>query len=244
MYYRKLYNENVPLLLTLLVAGAPAVLVRICFISKSDIITANLVCIMFFVICAIFFHELIILLESIEPVIFSWVAKIQNKAKPVDYVQRMDNNIANEEEIHPWKTEVDNIRQDAKNQIEKKMNDKIDLFLKYSHQTMAPYVTDDELLYLDKYIRHFAFKESLPDDLIPIRPKELINYDMNHFGWNMANYFKNKKKHASPWLKIVFFQLQNEEEDNITKKLRHSGNKNYKIPIIKDIPKYLKEKES
>jgi len=106
---------------------------------------------------------------------------------------------------------------------------------------MIPYITDDELLRLNEYIQCFAIKKSLPKDITTITPTELTNSDLNHFGWNMTNYFGFPKHDVVPWLQQVFTELQELEYSTIYGKLGHTPTGKQTIPIIDDIPKYLAE---
>lgn len=239
---RKFYNKSVPYILALIVGMIPAMILRAFFIKVLDVGTANLIFIIVFAVCIIVQQEITAFLEDF---ILPWILKrIPNKKKSIPVNQIEATEDPNEDEKYPWKTEVDNIRLNYENQYLEEKKEKIDLFLKYTHLTMAPYVTNNELLLFDEYIRCYSLKVSLPTKLTPIKPSKLKIPDLYHFGWNMANYFETKKEDVSPWLKEVFFQLLNEDINNITKKLRHSTNKKYYIPIVEDIPKYLREQKS
>ncbi len=109
---------------------------------------------------------------------------------------------------------------------------------------MAPYITDDELLRLDKYIDCYAREESLPKDIIPLKPKELKNPDIFHFGWNMAHYFEYDKKDVVPWPQLVFVRLSELSFSTIKGKLYDYQTQKYTIPNIGDIPKYMSDKRS
>ena len=115
--------------------------------------------------------------------------------------------------------------------------------MEYSRLTMTPHITDDELLRLDEYIRCYAVEESLPDNLIPIKPDKLKNPDMFHFGWNMAHYFDYKKQDVVSWLQSVFLDLRELEFSYIKGKLYDMQTRKYTIPNIDDIPKYLAEQK-
>lgn len=67
---------------------------------------------------------------------------------------------------------------------------------------------------------------------------------MYHLGWNMSHYFGFQKQDVATWLQKVFWDLREAKLPDITKKLHDSTKNEYNIPIIKDIPKYLREQKS
>lgn len=139
---------------------------------------------------------------------------------------------------------IESIRQNSEKRYIEKLSVQIQIFQEYTHLTMAPYVTDDELLRLDEYIEYFAREEALPKDIKPIKPKKLKNPDIFHFGWNMSHYFSiGKKYEVVPWLQSVFIDLQELESSYIRGKLHDSRTQTRTIPNIDNIPKFL-EKQS
>ena len=119
--------------------------------------------------------------------------------------------------------------------------EKIELFLRYAHRTIGPYVTSDELARLDRCVECYGREEACPVDFVPIRPEKLKNADLFHFGWNMAHYFGQPKQDVVPWLKAVFVPLSDLEDSYIKGKLRDYQTEKYTIPNIEDIPKYMAE---
>ena len=197
----------------------------------ADVGTANLTFVIVLGVCIIAY---LIILATLAHIIVPWIMKkLPNEKKKF-----ASTIIPNEKEKTP-KQSIENIRQDSERRYIEKQNAKISLFLEYVHLTMAPYVTDDELLRLDEYIRCYAGEESLPDNLIPIKPNKLKNHDMFHFGWNMAHYFGHKKQDVVSWLQSVFLDLRELEFSYIKGKLYDTQTEKYTIPNIDDIPKYL-----
>jgi hypothetical protein len=235
MDYRKINSHIILLLIVLVVGLAIAMLGRLIVLDSGiDTGTANLTFVIILGVCIIAY---LVILATLAHVILPLIMKkLPNKEKSTSAIT--GNNVSNEKEKTPRQSAED-IRQDfVRCQIEKQ-NDKINLFLEYSHLTMAPYVTDDELLRLDEYIRCYAGGESLPDNLIPIKPNKLKNHDIFHFGWNMAHYFGHKKQDVVLWLQSVFHDLQELEFSYIKGKLYDTQTEKYTIPNIDDIPKYL-----
>jgi len=235
MDYRKI-NSHIILLLIVFVAGLTiAMLGRLIVLDKgADTGTANLTFVIILGACLIVY---LIILATLTHTIVPWIMKkLPNKKHSASTTT--ENNVSNEKEEMP-KLLAEDIRQNYTRAYIEKQNTKINLFLKYLHLTMAPYITDDELLRLDEYIRCYAGGESLPGNLIPIKPNKLKNPDMFHFGWNMAHYFDCKKQDVVPWLQSVFLDLQELEFSYIKGKLYDTHTRKYTIPNIDDIPKYL-----
>ncbi|HBB00390.1 MAG: hypothetical protein A2W86_10655 [Bacteroidetes bacterium GWD2_45_23] len=237
MDYRKI-NSHIILLLIVSIAGlAIAMVGRLIVLEKGfDIGTANLTFVIILGVCLIVY---LIIMATLAHVIVPWIMKkLPNKKRPAVVIT--DDNFSNEEK-RTQKPSIEDIRKDAEKRHIEKQNEEINLFIEYSHVSMAPYITDDELLRLDKYIEYYAREEPLPDNLIPIKPNKLKNPDMFHFGWNMAHYFGYDKQDVVPWLRKVFLQLRDLEPSYIKGKLYDGQTRKYIIPNIDDIPKYLAE---
>ena len=240
MDYRKI-NSHIILLLIVAIAGlAIAMVGRLIVLEKGfDIGTANLTFVIILGVCLIVY---LVILAALAHVIVPWIMKkLPNKKKVIPIIT--DNNVSNEEK-RIQKSSIEDIRKDAEKRHIEKQNAEIDLFIEYTHLTMAPYITDDELFRLDKYIECYARKESLPDNLIPIKPDKLKNPDMFHFGWNMAHYFDYAKQDVVPWLQQIFVDLRDLEYSYIKGKLHDYQTKKNILPDIDDIAKYLVEQNS
>lgn len=247
MDYRKI-NSHIILLLIVFIAGLTIAMVgRLVVLEKGvDTGTANLTFVIILGVCVIAY---LIILATLSHVIVPWIMKkLPNKKNTASTIT--DDNVSNETTFDGTRCSqkgkmpeqsIEEIRKDAEKRHTEKQNAKINLFIEYSHVTMAPYITDDELFRLDKYIEYYARKESLPDNLTPIKPKTLKNPDMFHFGWNMVHYFGYDKQDVVPWLKQIFLQLRDLEDSTIKGKLYDGQTRKYIIPNIDDIPKYLAE---
>ncbi len=236
MDYRKI-NSHIILLLIVFIAGlAIAMIGRLIVLEQGvDAGTANLTFVIIFGVCLIIY---LIIMATLAHAIVPWIMKkLPDKKKPTVVIA---DDISNERK-RTQKPSIEDIRKDAEKRHIEKQNEEIDLFIEYSHLTMAPYVTDDELYRLDSYIELYVRGEFLPDNLTPIEPKTLKNPDMFHFGWNMAHYFDHKKQDVVPWLQKVFAGMQELEYSSIKGKLYDTQTRKYIIPNIDDIPKYLAE---
>ncbi len=247
MDYRKINSHIILLLIVSIVGLIIAMVGRLVVLDKGiDAGTANLTFLIILGMCGIAY---LIILATLSHVIVPWIMKkLPNKKNTASTIT--DDNVSNETRFDGTRCSqkgkmleqsIEDIRRDAEKRHIQKQNEKINLFIEYLHLTMAPYVTDDELYRLDSYIELYAREESLPDNLIPIKPKILKNPDMFHFGWNMAHYFDHKKQDVVPWLQRVFVDLQDLEYSYIKGKLHDYQTKKHIIPNIDDIPKYLAE---
>lgn len=243
MDYRKINSHIILLSIVLLVGVAISMIGRRVVLENGfDIGTANLTFLIIFGICVVFY---LIILATLAHSIIPWVMKKlprKNESTTI-LIEDIDNSPSEKEKI-PRLQSIDEIRRNADKLFTEKEIEKINLFLEYAHLTMAPYITDDELSRLDDYIKCFARKESLPDNLIPIKPRELKNPDMFHFGWNMSHYFEHDKQEVVPWLKTVFSELNKLSPSTIKGKLYDYQTRKHTIPNIDDIPKYMSENRS
>jgi len=230
MDYRKINSHIILLLIVFVVGLTIAMLGRLIVLDKgADAGTANLTFVIILGVCIIAY---LVILATLAHIILPLIMKkLPNKKKSAPAI--MENSVSNEKEETPRQSAED-IRQNYTRAYIEKQNTKINLFLEYSHLTMAPYITDDELLRLNEYIRCYAGGESLPDNLISIKPNKLKNHDIFHFGWNMAHYFDCKKQDVVPWLQSVFFDLQELEFSYIKGKLYDTHTRKYTIPNIDD----------
>jgi hypothetical protein len=235
MDYRKINSHIILLLIVFVVGLAIAMLGRLIVLDKgADAGTANLTFVIILGVCIIAY---LIILATLAHVIVPWIMKkLPSKKK---FVPTPTENSVSTEKEEVSKQSAEDIRQNYTRVYIEKQNEKINLFLKYSHLTMTPHITDDELVRLDTYIRCYAGEESLPENLIPIKPGKLKNPDIFHFGWNMAHYFGHKKQDVVSWLQTVFFDLRELEFSYIKGKLYDGQTEKYTIPNIDDIPEYL-----
>lgn len=258
MDYRKINSHIILLLVVFIVGVAIAMLSRLIILDKGvDIGTANIIFVIILGICIIAY---LVIIATLAHVIVPWIMqKLPERKAIILSEEQQATEITNEKE-KPEEEErqeevqalpesiqtqaIESIRQDSEKRYIEKLSAQIQIFQEYTHLTMAPYVTDDELLRLDEYIEYFAREEALPKDIKPIKPKKLKNPDIFHFGWNMSHYFGiGKKYEVVPWLQSVFIDLQELESSYIRGKLHDSKTQTHTIPNIDNIPKFL-EKQS
>lgn len=234
MDYRKINSHIVLILIVFIVGLTIAMFGRLIMLDKGfDAGTANLTFVIVLGVCIIGY---LIILGTLAHAVIPWIMERLPKRRTTPAI--IQDSVFIEKEETP-KQSIEGIRKDSDRLYLEKQTAQINLFIEYSHLTMAPFVTDDELLQLDGYIQCYARGEALPEDLIPINPKKLKNPDLFHFGWNMAHYFDQRKQDVVPWLKQVFTDLRGLEYSYIKGKLHDSQTKKHTIPNIDDIPRYL-----
>lgn len=234
MDYRKINSHIILLLMVAIIAFAIAMVGRLVVLDKGfDAGTANLTFVIILGVCAIAY---LVILATLAHVVIPWIMrKLPNRK---NFEQKAKDATTNEKE----KTlEIANQSRQTFEELQiEELNEKIKIFLTYSHLSIALLITDEELLQLDKYIECYARKIDLPANITPIKAKRANNNDVMRFGWNMANFFDYEKQEVVPWLVRIFTELQELEPSYIKGKLKHKT-KNQIIPIIEDIPAYLEE---
>lgn len=231
---KKISNSSIiPLAIISVVCLIIATLIRfIVLVSGMDSGTANLVFVIVIGICIVLYLIIwAVLGESVIPWVMTKLIKPRNTVPTPD---RPPISIANDESALPSITEI---KENAEKQLIAKRTQKLKLFLEYTHLTVGPYVSAEGLERLRDCIARYAGEETLPDDLTPIRAEKLSNFDLFHFGWNMAEYFGiGKKYEVVPWLQQVFANLKELEPSYIKGKLYTSETKRFIIPNTTDIP--------
>lgn len=235
MDFRKINSYVILLAIVVVVGLLVSMVARLVILAKgADTGTANLVFIITMGVCAIFYLTIMAAFSSVADFVADKIfPKITRKnppatdmkiIEPVDNVSDMD---------------IEQIKQEADKRFIERQKEQIDLFRRYTHREVGPYVTSDELVRLDRGIECYALQESHPAELAPIRPRKLKNADLFHFGWNMAHYFGRPKQEVVPWLKSVFAPLAELEDSYIKGKLYTPQTRPYTIPNIDDISGYM-----
>lgn len=218
------YGPIIPWAITLVLCLAIATLIRLVALAKGvDSGTANLVFVIVMGCCVVLYLIIwAILGESLIP----WMMKrFQNR------------QIASPEQTLP---SIAEIKTEAEQKLLARRTEKLNLFLEYTHLVLGPYVSAEGLERLRDCIARYAHEEALPTDLIPVRIEKLTNFDLFHFGWNMAEYFGiGKKYEVVPWLQQVFANLRELEPSYIKGKLYTSETKRFTIPNTTNLPAFL-----
>ena len=237
MDFRKINSYAILLAIVVVVGLLVSMIARFVILAKgADTGTANLVFIIVMGVCAIFYLTVMAAFSSVADfVVDKILPKITRKnapaveakiTEPADHVSDMD---------------IEQIKQEVDKRFFERQKEHIELFRRYAHREVGPYITSDELVRLDRYIEYYALQESGSTELAPIRPQKLKNADLFHFGWNMAHYFGRPKQEVVPWLKSAFAPLADLEGSYIKGKLYSPQTRQFIIPNIADIPKYMAE---
>lgn len=235
MDFRKINSCVILLAIVVVIGLLVSMAARFVILAKGvDTGTANLVFIIMLGVCAIVYLTIMVAFSRVADFV---ACKIFPK------ITRKNNHVAEAEVIQPTEntpdTDVKQIKQEADKRFIERQKERIDLFRRYAHREVGPYVTSDELTRLDRYIECYALQEFCPAELAPIRPQKLKNADLFHFGWNMAHYFGRPKQEVVSWLKSVFNPLADLEDSYIKGKLYSPQIRQFAIPNITDIPRYM-----
>ncbi|WP_418402912.1 magnesium transporter [Alistipes putredinis] len=233
MDFRKINSYVILLTIVVVVGLLVSMAARFVILAKGvDTGTANLVFLIMLGICAIVYLTIMATFSSIADLFIDKILpKVTRKKPPV---------VATEIARTP-DPDIEQIKQDADKRYIERQREQIDLFQRYAHREIGPCISSDELVRLNRYIEYYALQECGPMELAPIRPQKLKNADLFHFGWNMAHYFCRPKQEVVSWLKSVFAPLAELEDSYIKGKLYSPQTRQFTIPNIADIPKYIAE---
>lgn len=231
-------NSHLILLLTVSIAGLMvAAAGRWIALGKgADAGSANLI---FVIILGIATVVYLTLITTLSHLLTPWLTKLQSKRKPTVTIPKNTPELKPFEEL-PTLTPIEEIKRTAEERQAERTAGQIRIFHEYTHYAVGPYVATESLSRLCDYIELYARGEELPKGITPIRTNKLSNYDLFHFGWNMAEYFNiGKKYEVVPWLQFVFANLRDLEPSYIKGKLSTPRRKHDLIPITDNIPEEL-----
>ncbi len=237
MDFRKINSYVILLAIVVVVGLLVSMVARLVILAKgADTGTANLVFIIVMGICMIFYLTVMAAFSSVADFVADKIfSKIAGKNLPTaeSGIIEPADNISEKD--------IEHIKQEADKRFIERQKKQIELFRRYAHREVGPYVTSDELVRLDRYIEYYALQESEGTELPTIRPQKLKNADLFHFGWNMAHYFGRPKQEVVPWLKSAFVPLAELEDSYIKGKLYSPQTRQFIIPNIADVPQYMSE---
>ena len=234
MDLRKINSYMILLAIVVVVGLFVSTVARLVILAKGvDAGTANLVFLIMLGTCAIAYLTILAAFSSIADFIAD---KILPKIARKKALTAEATRIPPIDDIPD--SDVEQIKQEADKRFLERQKEQIELFRRYGHREVGPYITSDELVRLDRYIEYYALQESGGMELPPIRPQKLKNADLFHFGWNMAHYFGRPKQEVVPWLKSAFAPLAELEDSYIKGKLYSPQTRQFTIP---NIPGYMAE---
>ena len=164
MDYRKINSHIILLAIVIVVGLLVAMVARLMVLGQGvDAGTANLTFVIVLGVCAVMY--LIIMSVFSHTIIPSVIRKLPETKRPAvetEAVPSIDNMPV---------MNVEQIKQDADRQFAERRKEKIELFLRYAHRTIGPYVTSDELVRLDRCVEYYGREEACPADFVPITEK-------------------------------------------------------------------------
>ena len=229
--------QLIPLMIVIVTTLVMATIIRfIVLAAGADTGTANLVLVIVIGVCVIIYLVISVVVgESFIP----WVMKKLPKPN-VPTIDEVPISTGNDDPTKPTSPIIATLKEEAEKLFIARRTEKLNVFLEYTHLTVGPYVSAEGLERLRDCIARYTREEALPDNLTPIRTDKLSNFDLFHFGWNMAEYFDiGKKYEVVPWLQMVFANLKDLEPSYIKGKLYTSETKRFTIPNTTDLPAYL-----
>ena len=120
-------------------------------------------------------------------------------------------------------SEYETLRASAMAEKERASNEKLDKVLTYTKRTLVPYLDEESLHRLCKYVTEYYLSESLPK-VEPIKlSSQLKTIDAMHFGWNIGKAFGKPRLQTATFIKKVFAHtLRDVEISTIERKMSHT----------------------
>lgn len=149
--------------------------------------------------------------------------RIENRQIPI--IEKGEETKATKEEYKPSATPkqllLEDIRNEQRQNIAKKQEDKQNIALDYTRKSFVLYLSDEHLDVLCRNILMYITNADMKE-LKPVKVKELTALDLRHFGWNIWNYFKPRNQmDIAYFLKISFPDIFKETEvDSIKRHLK------------------------
>lgn len=233
MDLRKINSYMILLAIVVVVGLFVSTVARLVILAKGvDAGTANLVFLIMLGTCAIAYLTILAAFSSIADFIAD---KILPKIARKKALTAEATRIPPIDDIPD--SDVEQIKQEADKRFLERQKEQIELFRRYGHREVGPYITSDELVRLDRYIEYYACRNPARQNLL-LFVRKVENADLFHFGWNMAHYFGRPKQEVVPWLKSAFAPLAELEDSYIKGKLYSPQTRQFTIP---NIPGYMAE---
>ena len=156
MDFRKINSYAILLAIVVVVGLLVSMIARFVILEKgADTGTANLVFIIVMGVCAIFYLTVMAAFSSVADfVVDKILPKITRKNAPA--VEAKITEPAN----HVSDMDIEQIKQEVDKRFLERQKGQIELFRRYAHREVGPYITSDELVRLDRYIEYYALQES------------------------------------------------------------------------------------
>lgn len=103
--------------------------------------------------------------------------------------------------------------------------------LNYTKQTMAAYMSEEDLIRLCEYITEYSTGDTL-QKISPVKvDAQLKSIDIMHFGWNIGKAFNKKRIHTATFIKNVFAHTLCDLEISTIERKMSSTETTYKISL-------------
>ncbi|HEY5592633.1 MAG TPA: mobilization protein [Paludibacter sp.] len=194
------------IILYVLVASAALIIATLARISAFslgvDNFTAFIVFIVVFGIEVALYLSIHVVLQGL---MLPWIARqllkvpyFKNKTKSTPPIDKIANQITQPPSL-------EDIRNEQLQNKAKEQEEKLNIALRYTRKTFAPYVSDGQIEVLCGNLQLYADKLNL-EKLRSIKTcKDLSSVDISHFGWNIWNHFNvGKRIEIAHFLKRVF----------------------------------------
>ena len=169
MDFRKINSYAILLAIVVVVGLLVSMIARFVILEKgADTGTANLVFIIVMGVCAIFYLTVMAAFSSVADfVVDKILPKITRKNAPA--VEAKITEPAN----HVSDMDIEQIKQEVDKRFLERQKGQIELFRRYAHREVGPYITSDELVRLDRYIEYYALQESGSTELLQIYANDI-----------------------------------------------------------------------
>lgn len=141
--------------------------------------------------------------------------KIESRQIPIiEKVEVIETTTEEEHELSaaPERFSLEDIRNEQRQKIAKKQEDKQNIAQDYTRKSFVLYLSDEHLDVLCRNILMYITNSDMKE-LKPVKVKELTALDLRHFGWNIWNYFKPRNQmDIAYFLKISFPDIFKETE--------------------------------
>lgn len=162
MDFRKINSYAILLAIVVVVGLLVSMIARFVILEKgADTGTANLVFIIVMGVCAIFYLTVMAAFSSVADfVVDKILPKITRKNAPA--VEAKITEPAN----HVSDMDIEQIKQEVDKRFLERQKGQIELFRRYAHREVGPYITSDELVRLDRYIEYYACRNPARQNLL------------------------------------------------------------------------------
>lgn len=131
----------------------------------------------------------------------------------------------------PQSSEYETLRANAIAERKQATQTRLERVLDYTKQTLAAYMSDEELNRLCGYITEYSLGNT-PCEASPVSvDSALKSIDLMHFGWNISKAFGKRRIHTATFIKNVFAHTLRDLEISTIERKMSSTETTYKISL-------------